>query len=72
MSKLSLENRLDLMLVRSQSRLGREYERLGLVKMWEGLGLRLQNKRLGLAPQGLVYITVPRTYRSLCLLQSIF
>jgi len=54
---LRLEKGLDLALVRSRSRLGREYERLGLVKMWEGLGLGLKIKRLGLAPQGLVYIT---------------
>ena len=29
--------------------------RLGLVKIWKGLGLGLKIKRLGLAPQGLVY-----------------
>jgi len=39
MSKLGLEKGLDLALARSRSRLGRENERVGLVKMWEGLGL---------------------------------
>jgi len=41
--ELSLEKGLDLALVRSRSWscLGRENERLGLAKMWEGLGLGL-------------------------------
>jgi len=70
MSKLSLEKDLDLALVRSRSRLGREDERLGLVKMWEGLSLGLKNKRLGLTPQGLVYITGQLVNTKLCLFIS--
>jgi len=64
MSKLSLEKGLDLAIVRSRSRLGRENERPVSSRYRENVGrsrsrsrLGLKNKRLGFAPQGLVYIT---------------
>ena len=40
---------------RSRSHLGLENKRLSLLKMWDGLARN--NKRLDLAPQGLVHIT---------------
>ena len=68
MSKLSLEKGLDLALARSRSRLGlrRVNKRLGLISVsWKcgkvSISSRTENQksrsRLGLAPQGLVYIT---------------
>jgi len=50
MSKLNLEKGLDLALVRSRSRLGRENERLGLVssRSRENVGRSRSRSRLGL------------------------